>query len=330
MRILCKGFNFCNQLNAEGHTVERFCTTLDSDSINYFQLSHTFSVALINDKLYLNCNLVDKDQIDLTGVGKIKKITVSDNSNNAIQILNSCGDIFKVSFDDFVVRQLPKFVDSEDVIKNISSYSKLNAAYTEKGCLYSIPERLEFDNKDIVDMQTGREHGVLLDKWGKVFTFGSGRLGQLGTGYLEDHQNPVIVEALGGITIIQIAAGGWHSSAISRDGDLYVWGLNVSGQLGLAKPDEEIKKNVSVMATPRVVDIHGCVENNVIQVACGSRHTIVLLDNNALYGCGWNEYKQLKNDEQKNYNFFVFIEDFSQERIEKILCGPWNSAVICK
>lgn len=56
-----------------------------------------------------------------------------------------------------------------------------------------------------------------------------------------------------------------------------MWGLNGNGQLGLS-----IKDKVTVMATPQVVDIGECPEVNVLQVACGSKHTIALLGKKCL------------------------------------------------
>ncbi len=57
--------------------------------------------------------------------------------------------------------------------------------------------------------------------------------GQLGHGSIESNEYPQEIEVLGGIKIVQIAAGGWHSCALSESGDVYVWGWNESGQLGL-------------------------------------------------------------------------------------------------
>lgn len=57
--------------------------------------------------------------------------------------------------------------------------------------------------------------------------------GQLGHGDVQSIDHPEMVEALGGVRIVQIAAGGWHSCALSETGDLYIWGWNESGQLGL-------------------------------------------------------------------------------------------------
>jgi len=40
------------------------------------------------------------------------------------------------------------------------------------------------------------------------------------------------VDALAGLRVMLIAAGGWHSAAVTECGDLYTWGWNQSGQLG--------------------------------------------------------------------------------------------------
>ncbi|XP_040562648.1 RCC1 domain-containing protein 1 isoform X2 [Gallus gallus] len=79
----------------------------------------------------------------------------------------------------------------------------------------------------------GHEHFVGLGAAGEVYGWGGGRHGQLGHGSLESEQQPRLVEALGGVPMRAVAAGGWHSACVSDGGDLYVWGWNESGQLGL-------------------------------------------------------------------------------------------------
>lgn len=99
--------------------------------------------------------------------------------------------------------------------------------------------------------------------------------GQLGHGLLENETIPILIEALAGIRIIKIAAGGWHSCALSAEGDLYTWGWNGNGQLGLKYENEPL----SVMATPHAVDTNSDddLQINIVNVACGSRHTVFLL-----------------------------------------------------
>lgn len=57
---------------------------------------------------------------------------------------------------------------------------------------------------------------------------------------------------------------------------------------------------------------------------------IFVSDNKYLFGCGWNKYKQLKNDSKQEYYAFTFLHDFSKEEVLELKTGPWNSAVLCK
>lgn len=119
--------------------------------------------------------------------------------------------------------------------------------------------------------------------------------GQLGTGSLDDQTDPVLVEALVGLKITKISAGGWHSCAIGSIGDLYTWGWNANGQLGLSKSDQ-IDKAYNVQATPHLVESFS-TDLNVIKIASGNRHTIVLL--------GWCSYFIFTVKLKIFYHFFI-------------------------
>ncbi|XP_072526155.1 RCC1 domain-containing protein 1 isoform X2 [Salminus brasiliensis] len=84
-----------------------------------------------------------------------------------------------------------------------------------------------------VSLALGTEHAVLLTASGTVYTWGSGSHGQLGQGSVVSEDEPRAVEALWGVPMKHVSAGGWHSTCISAGGDLYVWGWNESGQIGL-------------------------------------------------------------------------------------------------
>jgi alpha-tubulin suppressor-like RCC1 family protein len=51
---------------------------------------------------------------------------------------------------------------------------------------------------------------------------------------LNEEDHPRLLKYLDGIRVINISAGGWHSSAITECNDLYMWGWNHSGQLGIS------------------------------------------------------------------------------------------------
>ncbi|KAL1491001.1 hypothetical protein ABEB36_011663 [Hypothenemus hampei] len=319
MRIFCMGFNLYGQLNDKKPCLEGFHIWYDS-SIENIYLGHTFSVAKAKNILKIYCNLSENPHFEFSV--NVKQIAI--NEKNILVLLTN-GQLVKISVAEWTTKLLPKFTEEKDEPKLISCNCKLNLVLTTKGLLYSVPEQVaDFINSNVIDIKTGKEHALLLDTSGNVYTMGCGSKGQLGTGQLDDHTTPELLQALAGIKIVKIAAGGWHSACVSEQGDLYLWGWNDKGQLG--------QNDWTVLATPKAVDIGENTEVNVKKVACGTKHTMVLLENGLLYGCGWNKYKQVNNTDQEEYHYFIKIEDFPYKEyfVDKIVCGPWNTGVVGK
>jgi alpha-tubulin suppressor-like RCC1 family protein len=67
--------------------------------------------------------------------------------------------------------------------------------------------------------------------------------------------------------ISQIACGGYHTVLLKNNGDVYSFGNNRDGQLGLGH-----NKNQNV---PRLL----MKDEGIIQIACGAYHTIILKSN---------------------------------------------------
>lgn len=66
-------------------------------------------------------------------------------------------------------------------------------------------------------LELGAEHVLLLCEAGQVFSWGGGRHGQLGHGTLEAEPEPRLLEALQGLRMAEVAAGGWHSVCLSGE-----------------------------------------------------------------------------------------------------------------
>jgi len=123
-----------------------------------------------------------------------------------------------------------------------------NLGLDSTGQAYSLPSPLHFSSfpggaqQRVTQVACGKEHCMLLTEHGQVYSWGGGTRGQLGHGTLTNEDSPRLVMALDGMKIIKIAAGGWHSAAISEFHDLYMFGWNESGQLAqqtnLARPAE--------------------------------------------------------------------------------------------
>nr|XP_060611660.1 probable E3 ubiquitin-protein ligase HERC1 isoform X2 [Anolis sagrei ordinatus] len=79
----------------------------------------------------------------------------------------------------------------------------------------------------------GTQFSVALTKDGHVYTFGQDRLIGLPEGRARNHNRPQQVPALSGLFVEDIAVGAEHTLALSASGDVYAWGSNSEGQLGL-------------------------------------------------------------------------------------------------
>uniref|UniRef100_A0A669PYK4 RCC1 domain containing 1 n=1 Tax=Phasianus colchicus TaxID=9054 RepID=A0A669PYK4_PHACC len=197
----------------------------------------------------------------------------------------------------------------------------------------------------------GHEHVVGLGAAGEVYGWGGGRHGQLGHGSLESEQQPRLVEALGGVPMRAVAAGGWHSACVSDGGDLYMWGWNESGQLGLPSrtvaeeqaEDEDMGAGedsgglqqcwslgpafISIQAFPALLDLP--LEPAVAAVSCGSRHTAAVTRGGELYTWGWGKYGQLGHGDRASCDHPRRVEQLWAEGLwaQEVVCGPWNTYV---
>jgi len=115
----------------------------------------------------------------------------------------------------------------------------------EVGKLNSLPPgRIVLPAPDlkIAAIACGLHHTLLLTTTGRVIAFGFNSHGQLGVGDLIPRVAPVFVgrqpsdELEEEDRVIRIAAGAYHSVALTSSGRVLTWGYNGKGQLGRTGP----------------------------------------------------------------------------------------------
>eukprot|EP00977_Amphora_coffeiformis_P001392 scaffold287_cov173-Amphora_coffeaeformis.AAC.6 len=88
--------------------------------------------------------------------------------------------------------------------------------------------------RKVVGIAAAENHSIAATSCGFVYTWGSNRFGQLS----EDgpsRSTPRRVEDLRSSFCVAVAAGARHSVALSRQGEVFVWGDNTAGQLGISR-----------------------------------------------------------------------------------------------
>ena len=94
----------------------------------------------------------------------------------------------------------------------------------------------------MVQVSAARYHAVAVSRDGRVYTWGSGLYGQLGHGDRYTRFEPTMVSALARVNVTGAAAGTRHTVAVCDLGEVYAWGSNEFGELGVdprpVKPSE--------------------------------------------------------------------------------------------
>ncbi|XP_029622148.1 probable E3 ubiquitin-protein ligase HERC3 [Salmo trutta] len=138
--------------------------------------------------------------------------------------------------------------------------------------------------KKTITVSCGVEHTAILTKGGLVFTFGSGRHGQLGHNSLRNELRPRLVAELWGAKVTQIACGRNHTLAfVGSFKKIYSFGRGEQGQLG-----NGVKMDQSV---PLPVQLpQGRIDDQQIeQTFAGGNHSFALCSSAQESGKGLND-----------------------------------------
>eukprot|EP00475_Leptophrys_vorax_P020823 TRINITY_DN2857_c0_g1_i1.p1 TRINITY_DN2857_c0_g1~~TRINITY_DN2857_c0_g1_i1.p1 ORF type:complete len:229 (-),score=55.92 TRINITY_DN2857_c0_g1_i1:11-697(-) len=171
---------------------------------------------------------------------------------------------------------------------------------------------------------TGWTHSLALTEEGVVFSWGLGLYGALGQGDNVPKHIPRAIETLESVTIVDICCGVWHSAVVSDIGDVYTFGLNHHGQLGIGS-------STSIAGVPRLVEFSEDGGDDVVvkQIACGSRHTVAVTEDGALCGWGFNKKRQL-GDSIKHEVVFkptALLQNTAAKAVQ-VNCGHWTTAIL--
>jgi alpha-tubulin suppressor-like RCC1 family protein len=241
---------------------------------------------------------------------------------------------------DTTERKTPEKVTSmsnENVVQ-VSAGHEFSLALTSKGRIFSegtndqgqlgqgdTQKRTTFTEitsipTNIIFISSGYQHALVLDENGDVWSWGQNLNGQLGLGHNKKQPTPtkVVLPTPTPTPIIQISAGGDFSAALSKEGELFIWGYSSNGELGLGSRSDKNK--------PQKLPL----SERVVYFSCGFHHVLVLTENGKLLSWGYNGYGQLGHGDYTPKLFPTEISfDFGAE-ITTVACGIHHSLVFTK
>jgi alpha-tubulin suppressor-like RCC1 family protein len=142
---------------------------------------------------------------------------------------------------------------------------------------------------EIIAIASRQDHSLLLNKQGRVYSCGNNGKGQLGRGELKvnfDQSLPLLISSLKIGSIIAISAGGSHSLICNSHGQVFSFGDNHYGQLGLGD-----RNNRSI---PTLITHYG--SEKIIAISAGRAHSLLLNSHGQVFSFGHHRDGQLGHE----------------------------------
>ncbi|KAJ0925930.1 putative chromatin remodeling & transcriptional activation HMG family [Helianthus annuus] len=188
----------------------------------------------------------------------------------------------------------------------------------------------------VVKAGSGKSHTVIATEDGLSFSFGWNKHGQLGTGSAKKEFELDPVRCL--VTeVTKVACGAdftvWLTSV--EGASILTAGLPQYGQLGHGSDMEYNTKDSSVKlayeAQPRPTAIASFADETIVNVACGSNHTVAVDSKGYVYTWGFGGYGRLGHREQKDEFTPRRVDVFTKHNVLPpgaiLSAGSANSAV---
>jgi len=139
----------------------------------------------------------------------------------------------------------------------------------------------------VAKVAAGCNHSLALTATGQVLAWGEGTAGQLGNGTYSNSDVPVPVALPAGVVATAVAAGLTHSVALTSTGQVFDWGFDGDGQLGVGvNVNSSIDVDTPIAASLPAGDVASLV-------AAGGNSTFALTTSGGALGWGDNIFGQL-------------------------------------
>uniref|UniRef100_A0A3B3U5W4 HECT domain-containing protein n=1 Tax=Poecilia latipinna TaxID=48699 RepID=A0A3B3U5W4_9TELE len=127
--------------------------------------------------------------------------------------------------------------------------------------------------------------------------------------------------ALSSVIVTQIACGSRHTVALTKDDQVYTWGQDSRGQLGLGGSN-------SGAGSPQHIRSLSAVP--VVHISAGGEHSFALTVSGGVFGWGRNDCGQLGLGDKEDRNTPVLVNYLNTKKVTHISCGQEHTVALTK
>ena len=118
-----------------------------------------------------------------------------------------------------------------------------------------------------------------------------------------------------------VTCGMNYTFIIKNDGSLWGCGYNSDGQLGLGTYDSDAHTTFTQVTTN--------INNDVAEIACGNGHSIIIKNDDSVWGCGRNDYGQVGlNNTTTRITTFTQVTTNINNDAKQVSCGWYHTMVL--
>ena len=161
----------------------------------------------------------------------------------------------------------------------------------------------------------GGTHSIIVDTDRNAWSFGRNNTSQLGLGDNNNRHTLTQIQTPSGIKVKQVSLGDFFSMIIDTDSNVWSFGYNISGQLGLG--DEENRNTPTQIQNVKAK-----------QIACGHHHSMIINMNDYVWSFGNNEFGQLGFGDNYEEDYISTPTQIQNVKAKQIACGGNHSMII--
>ncbi|EFY85859.1 Regulator of chromosome condensation family protein [Metarhizium acridum CQMa 102] len=168
---------------------------------------------------------------------------------------------------------------------------------------------------------SGSYHSFAIDKNDNVWAWGANSFGEAGDAKTAGNRGafitPTKINSLCQKKVLALDGGAHHSAAVTANGECFVWGRIIEGQLGIDFAPEQLRDSTLIRFDERdkpciclrPTIIPTTQHQQVTHVACGSDHTILIDQPGNAYSTGYGFQGQLGLNSNDDVKVFQRITD---------------------
>lgn len=173
----------------------------------------------------------------------------------------------------------------------------------------------------LLQVASGATHSIALTKSGRVITWGGNRWGQLGDGQMTSSTKIHVPLQLRHRPVVSVACGENHSLVMTVGGNVYAWGENTQGQLGLSDTTNRLRPE----------QIKALRSMGAKKISAGRNHSLVISSKGLLLAFGSNNHGQCGVDSEVKVQPQPVVVERLRELCTIDVCGGFaHTLVLCE